>query len=154
MDKFVVPQFIDVEDKIIGPITVRQFILGTISGFFLFLSYKLFDLALFVILAILIMGLYILLGFIKINGQHFHLFLASVLGSLFSPQLRVWNKIDYLPSFKRTSTTEKGEEDKAVVKIKPMSDSSELSSLSLLIDTGGKYRPEEVLRKPVGTAGN
>ena len=32
MDRFVVPQFIDVEDKIFGPVTVRQFLilLGTV----------------------------------------------------------------------------------------------------------------------------
>ncbi|KKS92044.1 MAG: hypothetical protein UV69_C0039G0006, partial [Parcubacteria group bacterium GW2011_GWE2_43_12] len=33
MQQFVVPQFIDVEDKIIGPITVRQFIIIMVGGF-------------------------------------------------------------------------------------------------------------------------
>ena len=43
MQQFTVPQFIDVEDKIIGPITTRQFVI-MLAGFTLIgISYKLFD---------------------------------------------------------------------------------------------------------------
>ena len=48
MQKFIVPQFIDVESKIIGPITTRQFLImlaGLILGF---AAYKLSDLGSFI----------------------------------------------------------------------------------------------------------
>ena len=47
MQQFVIPQFIDVEDKIIGPITVRQFIIMLAGGGLVFISYKLSDFTLF-----------------------------------------------------------------------------------------------------------
>ncbi len=71
MPQFIVPQFIDVEDKIIGPITTRQFIMGIGAGLFIFLSYRFADLSLFIILAVLIFGFYVLIAFIKVNGSPF-----------------------------------------------------------------------------------
>lgn len=153
MQKFVAPQFIDVEDKIIGPITVRQFIIGVVAGFFIFLSYKFSDLGLFIIEAIGIVTIYVLIGFIKINGQHFHLFVASILKSILSAQIRVWNKTDLLPSFEKTSLIQE-KTGPAPAKIRPLTGLHELSSLSLLIDTGGKYKPEEVLRRQANTVVN
>ena len=40
MEKFLVPQYIDVEPKIMGPITGRQFIEMLIGGFLSFIIYK------------------------------------------------------------------------------------------------------------------
>ena len=40
MQQFLVPQFIDVEDKIIGPITTRQFVEVLIGVLITFISYK------------------------------------------------------------------------------------------------------------------
>ncbi len=147
MAKVVVPQFIDVEDKIIGPITTRQFIMGVVAGFFIFLSYKFADLALFIIEAIAIVGLYILLAFVKINGQHFHMFALSVVSSVIKAQLRIWKKIQIQKS-EKSEQEESGQDEKQalVSAVKPRAKSQELSALSLMVDTGGKYRPEEILR--------
>ena len=49
MEQFTVPQFIDVEDKVIGPITVRQFIILLFGGGFIFIAYRLSDFVLFLI---------------------------------------------------------------------------------------------------------
>lgn len=40
MQQFLVPQFIDVENKIIGPLTVRQFVIFLIAAGFIFLVLK------------------------------------------------------------------------------------------------------------------
>ena len=37
-EKFVVPQFIDNEDKILGPITVRQFLILLVATFVIFIE--------------------------------------------------------------------------------------------------------------------
>ena len=55
--QFTVPQFIDVEDQILGPITVRQFVIVLADGIFLAISYKLADLTLFIILLLIFGGL-------------------------------------------------------------------------------------------------
>ena len=76
MERFVAPQFIDVEDRIIGPITTRQFILMIIGGVIIFLAYKIFDMAAFALIALIVIGLVLLFGFVKINGRRFNEYMA------------------------------------------------------------------------------
>ena len=147
MPQFVVPQFIDVEDKIIGPITTRQFIMGVVSALLIFLAYKFADTTLFIIQAIIIFGIYVLVAFVKINGQRFHTFFLSVVRSLIRSNLRVWNK-DFKLKAVKPKKEKIDEKDKPPVKVqKARAPKRSLSNLSLLVDTGGKYRPEEILKK-------
>lgn len=145
MPQFVVPQFIDVEDKIIGPITTRQFIMAVISVIFIFFAYKFADTALFIIEALIIFGIYILFAFIKINGQNFHIFGLSIIRSLTRPGLRVWKK-GFKLKISKFSGEEKTKEQEPILVNKPHPPQKSISSLSLLIDTGGKYRPEEIMK--------
>ena len=146
MPQFVVPQFIDVEDKIIGPITVRQFVIGIVFMMLTFLAYKLADTALFIIEAVTFFALWILIAFIKINGQASYAFVLNLIQTLTKPGLRLWIKNPNLMKNIKQKKDEKEEE-----KVKPMPRKlvaqDALSSLSLLVDTGGKYRPEEILKK-------
>ena len=146
MPQFVVPQFIDVEDKIIGPITVKQFIMGVVAGLFFFLAYKFADTALFIIEALLILGIYILLAFVKFNGRPFYMFSLSVLRSILRPSLRAWMK-GSAPNPIQISKKEASSDSGPIIPHKARPGASTLSSLSLLVDTGGKYRPEEILKK-------
>ena len=77
MEQFVVPQFIDVEDKIIGPVTTRQFVILLTAALIIFVAYKLADTALFIFLLCLVGGFALILAFVKINGQPFHYFLLN-----------------------------------------------------------------------------
>src|SRR3990167_9730282 len=92
MQQFVVPQFIDIEDKIIGPITTRQFIITLVTGFFIFLSYRLSDFSLFIVLTVIWSLIGGSLAFIRINGRPFHFFLLNLVQTLRRPRLRIWNK--------------------------------------------------------------
>ena len=152
MPQFVVPQFIDVEDKIIGPITTRQFIMGVAATLLVFLSYKFADTVLFAIEALFIVGVYVLAAFIKVNGQPFYQFMLSMVRSLVRSQLRVWSKAGNVSAaVKQKSASPEEEAFPAAPKYRPRSQA--LSELSLLVDTGGKYRPEEILaqKKVSGT---
>lgn len=53
MLQFTVPQFIDVEDKIIGTITVRQFIILLVAAILIAVSYRVLDTAGFVVVTFL-----------------------------------------------------------------------------------------------------
>ncbi|MBI2050635.1 MAG: PrgI family protein [Parcubacteria group bacterium] len=141
--QFVVPQFIDVEDKIIGPITTRQFIIGIVAILLVFAAYKLADTALFALEAVLILGAYALIAFIKINGQPFYRFALSIVRSAVRSQLRVWSK-QYVAPARPKEQGALGEVE-ALPAYKPRMRSRALSELTLLVDTGGKYRPEEIL---------
>jgi len=79
MQQFVVPQFIDVENKIIGPITTRQFVIFLVGALFIGAAYKLFDFALFITVGILILGICGIFAFGRINGRPFHYFLLNLI---------------------------------------------------------------------------
>ena len=82
MQQFVVPQFIDVEDKVIGPITVRQFIILLAGGGLIVIAYKLSDFALFLLQFVIFSFLTVAVAFIKINGRPIHYFLLNVISSI------------------------------------------------------------------------
>lgn len=70
--QFRVPQFIDVEDKIVGPFTLKQFgyLLG--AGGFSFLIWKFIPIHfLAFILIIPVAGFFLALAFVKINNRPF-----------------------------------------------------------------------------------
>lgn len=147
--QFTVPQFIDVEDKIIGPITVKQFIMGIGAGLLFFLAYKFADTALFIIQALLILGIYILIAFVKFNGQPFYLFALSVIRSILRPSLRAWMKGSAPVAQAKQAKKESDSSSISIIPAKPHPRTSTLSSLALLVDTGGKYRPEEIIKKTI-----
>ncbi len=138
MDQFLVPQFIDVEDKVIGPITVRQFIIMLVVGLLIFIAYKLADFALFAFLGILLFGVGGTVAFLRINGQPFHFFLLNVLETWRSPRRRVWNK-----ALKDVELREYMAEvlppTPEVHVHKQMISRSRLNEIALIVDTGGVY---------------
>lgn len=142
MQQFTVPQFIDVEDKIFGPITVRQFIILLVDGLVLFICYKLADLVLFVILLAIFGGIGLILAFVKINGQPFHYFILNFLQTMQKSPLRVWQKQYTSAELKKMSQVEKVVMP-TVIPHKNLPGASKLSEMALLVDTGGVYRPEE-----------
>lgn len=141
MQQFVVPQFIDVEDKIFGPITARQFIILLVATLIIFLAYKLADITLFIFLTLVIGGLALVFAFVKVNGQSFHYVILSMIQTLRRPSLRVWNK-----TFDKSELVRYRDESKIVVveKIKrvPKLSYSRIRDLSLVVNTGGYYKPE------------
>ncbi|OGF20828.1 hypothetical protein A2316_01840 [Candidatus Falkowbacteria bacterium RIFOXYB2_FULL_38_15] len=142
MQQFVIPQFIDVEDKIIGPITTRQFVILLSAAIVLFILYKLATFTFFLIFGFPTFAIGVVLAFIKINGQPFHFFLLNLLQTSRRPNLRVWNK--ELTSDELMGNLKK-EEIKAVIKrpIKDVLEETKLSELSLIVNTGGAYRGED-----------
>ena len=141
MQQYVVPQYIDVEDKIIGPITIRQFIIILFAILVDFLFYKLLLFIYFIIAFIIWTGFWVVVAFTKINGQSFHYFLLNVINTFKKPTLRVWQPF---VSSEDMKSSIKGELPKvSVVKVnKERPTQSRLSELSLLVNTGGVYKPE------------
>ena len=143
--QFVVPQFIDVEDKIIGPINTRQFIIILAAAVIIFVEYKLSDFALFLVECVLTAGLAIVLAFVKINGQPFHYFLLNLIQTFKRPRLKIWNKeltAKELRLMHKVEKKGKDKEEEPITPKKPVS-SSRLSEISLIVDTGGAYQGEE-----------
>lgn len=89
--QFRVPQFIDMEDKIIGPFTLKQFgyMLGAAGCAFLvwtFIPIKF----LAIILAVPPVALFLSLAFLKINDRPFGLVLESAFSYFTSSKVYTW----------------------------------------------------------------
>lgn len=91
--KFRVPQFIDMEDKIVGPLTLKQFayLLGAAGFSFLlwtFIPIK----TIAVILIIPTAGLFIALAFVKINNRPFIDMLESAVAYYSGSKIYTWRQ--------------------------------------------------------------
>jgi len=141
MQQFTVPQFIEVEDKIIGPITTRQFSI-MLSGFILIgISYKLFDFSLFITVAVLIFAISGMFAFFKVNGMPFHFFILNFVQTTKKPSLRVWNLEDR--EMEVVEDDQSVQEKKEPTPEPKLYNTSRLTELALTVDTEGVYREEE-----------
>ena len=92
--QFTIPQFIEIKDKIIGPLTMRQFLyilagIGALAGLWFFI-----ELWLFIIIAVPIIIFCLMLAFYKFNGRPFIYFISAVINYLLKPKLYLWRKDD------------------------------------------------------------
>lgn len=138
--QFIVPQFIENEDKIIGPITVRQFLICLGGAGVLFVEYKLLAMAYFVLAALITAALAGAFAFLKINGQPFHIFFLNFMQTQVRPPLRVWNK-NVIVQMGQEKIIGLPTVEEAVKKPRPSS--TRLRELALTVNTGGVYKPDE-----------
>ncbi|MBU1164256.1 PrgI family protein [Patescibacteria group bacterium] len=143
MQQFVVPQFIDVEDKVLGPIAVRQFITILLGSGVMFLEYKLADFSLFIFEGIITLAIVITIAFLKINGRPVHYFILNFLQTMKRPRLRVWDKTLKLSELKISLQQTKKEVPETISTIRIIG-SSKLAELALIVDTGGVYQGENL----------
>jgi hypothetical protein len=142
MQQFVVPQFIDVEDKIIGPITTRQFIILLVTGLIIFILYKILLFTYFVIFDLATFALGGTLAFLRINGQPFHFFLLNFLQTSRKPKVRVWNKERTEAELREYMRFAPPPPLPPKPRKEPLSQ-SKLTEVALIVDTGGIYTPED-----------
>jgi hypothetical protein len=141
MQQFTVPQFIDVEDKIIGPITARQFVIMLSSFLLMGLFYRLFNFSFFLTFSLVTFVISVTFSFVKINGKPFHFFVLNFIQTSRRPGLRVWNnKIKGDEFFIENEETVVSE----IVKVNDYRSmtTSRLAELSLIVDTKGAYGGE------------
>ncbi len=142
MEQFTIPQFIDVEDKIFGPITTRQFLILLVTGLILFIAFKLADFGLFITLCLFVGGFAVILAFVKINGQTFHYFLLNIVQTMRRPSRRLWRKRYTDAELKSLLAAPKKEVIEAAPEI-PNTSQSRIRALSLVVNTGGYFKYEE-----------
>lgn len=91
--RFEVPQFIDIEDKIVGPFTWRQFVyLAGGAGILLTLWLTLDSFMLFALLGLPVGALSASLAFQRVNNRPFSAFLEAFFTYLTRKKIYVWKK--------------------------------------------------------------
>lgn len=88
--RFLVPQFIEVEDKIFGPLSFRQFSYLAGGVGFAVIAYNFLGLLLGILIAAPFAILSVLLAFYKVNNRPFSEFLRSALMYGINRKLYIW----------------------------------------------------------------
>lgn len=143
MQQFQVPQFIEVEDKIFGPLTTKQFFYLLGGGGIAFLTWYFIDnFFFFIILATPVIALSTTLAFLKINGRPFIDLISNSVVFFMKPRLYLWKKTNRLVS-------QTGMENDALRKniIVPKVSGSKLNDLAWALDIMKQVRTGEEKKK-------
>lgn len=136
-----IPQDVTREDRLVGPLTLRQFLIILGGGSVVFIAYQYYSkfylyLAEFVAITFVASLLTIAFAFAKINGLPFGQFMANFFHFLLSPKRRLWNKEDreVMPTHLQNIPTK----DSASASHNKSTNESQLELLAHVLDTGGK----------------
>lgn len=118
--RFTVPQFIEHEAKIVGPLTFRQFILVGGAGiicFTLYFSMGKTNFFLFLLISTFAFGIAFALAFLKIGGRGLPTFLGNFLRFKLMPTMYIWRKIEKPITVFRKETKKEAQEEELPLKI-------------------------------------
>lgn len=140
-----VPQYIDVEDKVAGPLTVKQ--LGWMIGLgvILIIMWNMFSKPVFFIIGIPLAILFVALAFYKPYGQPLGSFIIFGVMYFFRPKIYFWKRTQQkeIRTAKKAHVTEDTHTDKKLTQ-------ESLKNLARVLDSeGAEYNGnlEDILKK-------
>lgn len=140
--RYQVPQFIEIEDKIIGPLTLKQFTYLAGGAGMSFLVFNYLTLLLAVPVIAIIITLSLALAFYKVNNRNFIELLESMFNYYTKDKLYIWKKE---PKKIESKNTTKPEQNQVYV---PRLSDSKLKDLSWSLDINQNMsQPVEEIRK-------
>ncbi|MBV9159746.1 MAG: PrgI family protein [Candidatus Kaiserbacteria bacterium] len=116
--QFQVPQFIEVEDKIFGPFTFKQFVFLAGGAGTAYLLWRALPLLVAAPLIAIIAGMTVALAFVQYNGRPFLLAAETAFYYLLHSKLYLWNNVP-----KKVAPKKAAEQPTAQVYIPHLSDS-------------------------------
>jgi len=134
--RFTVPQFIEMEAKIVGPLTFRQFIFIGIAGAICFVLYFTFPFSLFLLATIVLGSGAVAFAFLKIGGRGLPTILGNFLKFSLAPKIYLWGKKE-VPTEVFKKEMAKAEEKKEELPLK-IAEKSQLKKLRTQIETKTK----------------
>lgn len=90
--QYQVPQFIEVEDKIFGPLTFKQFIYLAGGGGLCLLFFTLLPIYLTILFGLPVAAFALALAFYKVNGRPFIFSVEHAFGYFFGNKLYLWKQ--------------------------------------------------------------
>jgi hypothetical protein len=134
--QFQIPQFTEIEDKIIGPFTIKQFLYLLMGAFVIFILYKMLNFFIFLLLAIPVAVICIGLAFIKVNQQPLMNVIKNFFRFLKKPDFYVWKK----PEAKKFDDEKI---DAKIIKKEPISKKEKIIPREKLQEIGWKIEIEK-----------
>lgn len=131
--QFSIPQFIETEDKIIGPLTLKQFLwlLGA-AGVLTVIWMSTRNIAIFVVSGIPVGTLFLSMAFIKVNGRSLPVFIANVFSFFTRPNLYIWRR-EYEKESSMKAPVQQSVKKEAVEEFTQ----SKIEELAWILDTRG-----------------
>lgn len=148
---FPVPQFIDIEERILGPLSLKQTMYLIVAAGLIFILYFFLETWLHIVLSLLILGVAGSFSFIKIGGRTLGQFISSVVVFAFMPRMFVWKKTEKTKPAEIKLLNQKTKdgmsiEEKVMMEVKNEQDKDGgLKELSKRIDLGIKTKKTDLL---------
>ena len=125
--QFLVPQYIDIEDKLFGPLSFRQFVYVAGGAGLAFLAYRFLPFWAAILIIIPVLSFAIALAFYKVNNRPFLTILEYAIKHYLKPKLYVWQSTE---RFKK----QKGEEELLSSPLAPSLSEGHLKELTWSLD--------------------
>lgn len=138
--EFQVPQFIEHETKVVGPLTIKQFgyiVTAGVISFILYFSLAEKNFFLFLIIAMISMGSALALAFVQIEGRSLPVVLSNFFFFSISPKIFLWKRKAFPPKIIKEEKEQKKQETEEEPLLK-ISGKSHLEKLSFQIEAGPK----------------
>lgn len=129
--QYSLPQFVEIEDKIIGPLTLKQFLILLFGGLIIFLYWSIFNIGIiFFVFAIPTGAFFAALAFGKYNGRPILSNAYSLLQFFLTPKTRVFGRTGEKPLIMAKKAPPKA----APAALSPQIVTSRLRKLAYLLD--------------------
>lgn len=137
--RFNVPQFIEHEAKIVGPLTFKQFIFIGGAGVICFILYYSMPFPVFFAASVILGGAGAALAFLKIGGLPLPLILSNFFKFSTTPKIYIWKKREQpgIKVYKREEEKKETEEKEEELPLK-IAKKSRLKKLHTQIETKTK----------------
>ncbi len=148
----IVPQYVDIEDKIVGPLTWKQLGWYGGGGIILVIFYQSLDKSAFYAAAIPVIIIISLFAFYKPQGLTLIQFIGFAILYVFKPRRYLWQRD---PEIKKQKKSESFEMNQVIHNKKPVN-TDDISIIAHTLDTRGENengKLEEILKKRTGYNG-
>lgn len=147
-----VPQFVDVDDKIFGPLTAQQFLMFVMAFLVIgALWYSPLPKQATIVLAVPIIIFTLLLAFYKVNGRSFIWFMYAIAHFTFTGKMFLWERRGDLPHIRMGSAamTESLAQRRGLAAghRSPLS-ATRIQELTKILDTSGRVVDEDAESPP------
>jgi hypothetical protein len=133
--QYAVPQFTDVEDRLIGPLTLKQFLLLLATAGVIMFFWSLLGIGIIFFLFAIPIGLIgSAITFAKFNGRQFFSYLGPFISYLTAPKAMIFKREMVAFTLAKKSDDKRDKEQAQREKLKPEEAESRLKKLAYLLD--------------------
>ena len=132
--QYQVPQFIEIEDKIFGPLTLKQFLYVGGGAAIGFIMYSTLPKIAAILLGGPIVGFFMAAAFFQVNGRPFLVYVEGAIKYMISAKLYIWKKTE-----KKIVKQKKEDDDVQVQVALPRLSQSKLKEISWGLDVQDRF---------------